>query len=385
VWKEANDDEIFDRAAGLSYYFVFALFPALLFLTALLGMLPIPDLMDRLMSYVEQAMPGDAASIMQKTLGEIVIGAKGSLLSIGALAALWAASGGVASMMTALSVAYDVEDQRPWWRRRLIAIALTFGLALLLLSAVVLLVFGGAIGGFLGNTVGLGAVAVKVWNIAQWPVAIGFVVAAVALMYYVAPAVEQRRWYWVTPGSLVATVAWIAMSLGLRFYVSNFGNYSATYGSIAGVILLLLWLYLSGLMLLLGAEVNAEIEHAAAERGAATAKARGEEAPGVPAPPDKADQRAAEASAALDRATEDRVRAVAARARERAKAPLTPDDLGEVAHHATEAVAQAASGAVVGARALPSVVAWAGWRLIARATGRLSGDRRPPSAPRRAA
>jgi membrane protein len=180
VWKEANDDEIFDRAAGLSYYFVFALFPALLFLTALLGMLPIPDLMDRLMSYVEQAMPGDAASIMQKTLGEIVIGAKGSLLSIGALAALWAASGGVASMMTALSVAYDVEDQ-------------------------------------LGNTVGLGAVAVKVWNVAQWPVAIGFVVAAVALMYYVAPAVEQRRWYWVTPGSLVATVAWIAMSLGLRF------------------------------------------------------------------------------------------------------------------------------------------------------------------------
>ena len=285
VWREANQDEIFDRAAGLSYYFVFALFPALMFLTALLGMLPIPDLMNRLMAYVEQAMPPDAASMVQKTLGEIVGGARGSLLSIGALAALWAASGGVVAMMTALSIAYDVHDNRPWWKRRVIAIALTFGLAIVMLSAAVLLVFGGTIGRFLGDTVGLGNLAVTVWNVIQWPLAVGFVVFGVALLYYAAPAVEHRKWYWVTPGSVVATIAWIAMSLGLRLYVSHFGDYTATYGSIAGVILLLLWLYLTGVVLLLGGEVNAEIEHAAAERGATTAKAKGEQAPSVAGKP----------------------------------------------------------------------------------------------------
>jgi membrane protein len=383
VWKESNEDEIFDRAAGLSYYFIFALFPALLFLTALLGMLPFPDLMNRLMAYVEQALPGDAASMIHKTVGEIIAGSKGSLISIGALAALWAASGGVASMMTALSITYDVEDQRPWWKRRLIAIALTFALALLMLSAVVLLVFGGAVGRLLGNTIGLGDFAVKIWNVAQWPVAVFVVVGAIALVYYAAPAVEQRKWYWVTPGSLVATVAWLAMSLGLRFYVSNFGNYTATYGSIAGVILLLLWLYLSGLVLLLGAEVNAEIEHAAAARGAATAKAKGEEAPGVQGAPPSATQRAVTAAQAEGYVPPSELEARAAAARARAKAPLTVEDLGPVAHHATEAVAQAASGAVVGVRALPAVIAYAGWRLVARAAAKVSG--RSPSNRRKAA
>ena len=285
VWSEANEDEIFDRAAVLSYYFVFALFPALLVLTALLGMLPIPDLMSRFMAYVEQAMPADSASIIQKTLGEIVGGARGSLVSIGAVAALWAASGGLGAMMTALSVTYDVQDSRPWWKKKLIAIGLTFALAGVMLSAAVLLVFGGSIGRFLGNTVGLGDLAVSIWNVAQWPLAVLFVVFGVALLYYAAPAVEHRKWYWVTPGSLVATIGWIAISLGLRFYVSHFSNYSATYGSIAGVILLLLWLYLTGLVLLIGGEVNAEIEHAAAARGAVTAKAKGEKAPGVPGVP----------------------------------------------------------------------------------------------------
>ena len=285
VWTEANEDEIFDRAAALSYYFVFAIFPALLFLTSLLGMLPSPDLMKRVMAYVEQAMPADSASIIEKTLSEIVGNARGSLASIGALSALWAASGGLNAMMTALSVTYDVQDSRSWLKRKAIAIGLTFALAIVLLSAAVLMVFGGPIGWFLGNTVGLGNVALRVWSILQWPLAVVFLVFGIALLYYAAPAVTHRKWYWVTPGSLVATLGWIAMSIGLRFYVSHFSNYTATYGSITGVVLLLLWLYLTGVVLLLGSEVNAEIEHAAAARGAATAKARGEKAPGVPAKP----------------------------------------------------------------------------------------------------
>ena len=143
VWSEANEDELFDRAAALSYYFVFAIFPALLFLTSLLGMLPNPDLMNRIMAYVAQAMPADAASIVERTLSEVVGGARGSLLSIGAIAALWAASGGLSAMMTALSVTYDVQDSRSWWKRKVIALGLTFALAIVLLSAAVLMVFGG--------------------------------------------------------------------------------------------------------------------------------------------------------------------------------------------------------------------------------------------------
>jgi membrane protein len=279
VVSEVNNDEIFDRAAALSYYFIFALFPSLLFLTALLGALPLPDLMDRLMAYLETALPGDAASMVGKTLAEIQRGSHGGLLSVGAVTALWAASSGMLSLMTALDVVYDVEDPQPWWRRRLAAIGLTIVFSLLMLGATVLLVFGGTIGGVISRAVGLGDVGQLAWNVLQWPVAVFFVLLSVALLYHLAPAVQQR-WYWVTPGSLVAVVAWVAMSVVLRFYVGHFANYNAMYGSIGGVILLMLWLYLTGIALLVGAETNSEIENAGAERGARSAKARGERRPG---------------------------------------------------------------------------------------------------------
>jgi membrane protein len=279
VWAEFSADEVSDRAAALAYYFLFALFPTLLFLTALIGFLPLGDLMERLLDYVSQAMPGDAASIIRKTLQEIQAGASGGLLSIGVLGALWAGSNGMASVMSALNTAYDVEEARPWWKARLTAIALTLGFSLFIMTALVLMVFGPRIGETVAGWVGLGHVFTLVWNIVSIPVVIVLVTLGVALVYYLAPASEQR-WRWVTPGSVVAVVLWLAASLGLRFYVTNFANYSATYGSIGGVILLMLWLYLSGLALLLGAEVNAEIEHAAARRGAPDAKQAGEhEAP----------------------------------------------------------------------------------------------------------
>jgi membrane protein len=279
VWSEFSEDEVADRAAALAYYFLFALFPALLFLTALLGLLPIPDLMDRLMAYVAQAMPGDAASIIEKTLHEIVAGAGGSLLSIGVLGALWAGSNGMSSIMSALNVAYDVKETRPWWKSKLLAIGLTLGFSVFILSALVLLVFGPKIGEKVAAVVGLGAVFTFVWNIVSIPVIMILVAIGIALVYYLAPNVEQH-WRWVTPGSAVALVLWLAASFALRFYVTNFANYNATYGSIGGVILLMLWLYLSGMALLLGAEVNSEIEHAAARRGAPDAKEAGEQEPG---------------------------------------------------------------------------------------------------------
>jgi membrane protein len=279
VWSEFSEDEVSDRAAALAYYFLFALFPALLFMTALLGLLPIPNLMDRLMDYVSQALPGDAASIIEKTLGEIIAGAGGGLLSIGVLGALWAGSNGMSSIMSALNVAYDVKETRPWWKTKLLAIGLTLGFSVFILSALVLIIFGPKIGETVAGWVGLGAAFTFVWNIVSIPIVMVLVAIGIGLVYYLAPAVEQH-WRWVTPGSAVALVLWLGASFALRFYVTNFANYNATYGSIGGVILLMLWLYLSGMALLLGAEVNAEIEHAAARRGASDAKAEGEpEAP----------------------------------------------------------------------------------------------------------
>lgn len=261
-WK----DEILDRAAGLSYYFAFALFPTFLFLTTLLGLLPIPDLMTQLMGYTDRVLPRDAASLLDKALAEVVSGASGGLLSIGVLAALLAASSGMLSIMKALNVAYGIADRRTWWRKRLIAIALTLGFSLFTLTAMLLLVFGGRIGEAIAGWVGLGPLFTLVWKLLQWPVVILLALTGLTLVYYLAPA-TGRRWSWITPGSAFALVAWLVMSLGLRLYVSYFGNYNATYGSIGGVILLMLWLYWSGVALLVGAEIDSAIEQAAAERG----------------------------------------------------------------------------------------------------------------------
>lgn len=275
VYQQVWEDEILDRAAALSYYFLFALFPALLFLTALFGMLPAPGLMDGLMGYLDRVLPADAASLVHRTMGEVVVGAGRGLLSLGAVLALWAASSGMASAMSALNVAYDVDDARPWWKRRAISIVLTVVFSLFTLTAVALLVFGPKLGRAAADALGLGRAFALAWTLASWPVLMALTLIGIGLVYYLAPAVRQQ-WRWVTPGSVFALAVWIPVSLGLRSYVARFGNYNATYGSIGGVILLLLWLYLSSVVLLIGAEINSEIEHAAAERGHPAAKGEGE-------------------------------------------------------------------------------------------------------------
>ena len=284
VWHEIDKDEVVDRAAGLAYYFLFALFPALLFLTALIGLLPIPHLLDRLMEYVSQALPTDAASVTQKTLREIIGGAHGGLLSIGVLGALWAASNGMSSIITALNAVYDVSETRPFWKRKALALGLTLLFSLFILTALILMVFGPKIGETVASWVGLGGLFTVVWNVISIPVVIVLVTIGVTVVYYLAPDAKQK-FRWVTPGATLAVLLWLAMSYALRLYVSHFADYNATYGSIGGVILLMLWLYLSGAALLLGAEVNAVIEQAAAERGAADAKAEGEAVPGEAALP----------------------------------------------------------------------------------------------------
>src|SRR5882672_4653804 len=169
VWQEIDKDEIVDRAAGLAYYFLFALFPALLFLTALLGLLPIPNLLDRLMEYVGQALPEDAASVTAKTLREIISGAHGGLLSIGVLGALWAASNGMSSIITALNAVYDVRESRPFWKRKALALGLT--------------VFGPKIGETVAGWVGLGGLFTVVWNVVSIPLVIILVTVGVTVVY----------------------------------------------------------------------------------------------------------------------------------------------------------------------------------------------------------
>ncbi|MBM4439798.1 MAG: YihY/virulence factor BrkB family protein [Candidatus Rokubacteria bacterium] len=270
VWSEVWKDEVTDRAASLSYYFLFALFPALLFLTALLGFLPLAGLHERLMAYVANVLPPDAARTVQRTLTEVLQGNRSGLLSLGALLALWAGSNGMASVINTLNVAYDVSETRPWWKRRLLAIVLTAAFSLFIVAALTLLVFGPKIGAAVAGWFGLGGVFTLAWNVISVPVVIVIGLIGVGLVYHLAPATREQ-WRWITPGAVLAVALWLGMSFGLRFYVQHFGNYTATYGSIGGVILLMLWLYLTSVVLLLGAEVNAEIEKAARARGATTA------------------------------------------------------------------------------------------------------------------
>jgi membrane protein len=264
VYRRSWHDAILDRAAELSYYFAFALLPTLLFLTALLGLLPVPDLMPHLIGYADRVLPGDAASLIRKTLAEVVRGASGGLVSAGALVALVGASSGMLSIMKAMNAAYGITDHRTWWHKRLIAVALTLVLSLFTLTALLLLVFGVRLGEAIGDFVGLGRLFTVGWKLAQLPVVILLALTGLTLVYYLAPAAD-RVWSWITPGSAFAVVSWLLMSLGLRFYVGYFDYYNATYGSIGGLILLMLWLYWSGVALLVGAEIDSTIEQARAE------------------------------------------------------------------------------------------------------------------------
>lgn len=264
VVAEVQQDNCAGYAAALAYYFLFALFPFFLFLTALLGYLPIPNLLDRMMAFLAQVMPGEALSLVEDNVRNIVSQQRGGLLSFGILAALWTSSSAITGISDALNHAYDVEEGRPFWKVRGMAILLTIGLSIFLISSIVLLMFGPQIGGWLAGFVGLGGAFEIAWNILRWPVILFLVITAVAAIYYFAPDVDQH-WKWITPGSVFAVVLWLLVSLAFSYYVNNFGSYDKTYGSIGAIIILLTWMYVSGFVILVGGEINSVIEHASAE------------------------------------------------------------------------------------------------------------------------
>ena len=263
LWQESQKDEILGRAAQLAYYFLLALFPALLFLTALIGLFPLKETLPELMLYLQTVLPADALSLLERYLDSVVKGSSGDILSLGLLGALWASSSGVTAIMESLNVVYGAEETRPYWKVRIIATLLTIGLAGFIIVSTTLILYGERIGEWIANFVGLGWLFVIAWNVLQWPASISLMLFALAVIYYICPDVDHD-WRWVTPGSVCAVSMWLVVSLGFKLYVENFGNYNAAYGSIAGVIVLMLWLYLTGVVMLLGGEINAEIEHAAA-------------------------------------------------------------------------------------------------------------------------
>ena len=264
VVAEVQRDNCAGYAAALAYYFLFALFPFFLFLTALLGYLPIPNLLDRMMAFLAKVMPGEALSLVEENVRSLVSQQRGGLLSFGILAALWTSSSAITGISDALNHAYDVEEGRPFWKVRGMAILLTIGLSIFLISSIVLLMFGPQIGGWLADLVGLGAAFEIAWNILRWPVILFLVITAVATIYYFAPDVDQH-WKWITPGSVFAVFLWLLVSLAFSYYVNNFGSYDKTYGSIGAIIILLTWMYVSGFVILVGGEINSVIEHASAK------------------------------------------------------------------------------------------------------------------------
>jgi membrane protein len=256
-WK----DNCLALAAQLAYYFFFALFPTLLFMVALASYFPLTTLIDDLFRTLGGFMPPEALQLITDQMIKISEDGEGGLLTLGVLLAVSSSSAAMVAIIDTLNNAYDVEEGRPWWKVRLTAIALTVGVATFILISFALVLVGPTVATRLAETMNVGPVFEWTWKILQWPVLFGLASLGIALIYYFAPDVEQE-WVWLTPGSIFATTLWLAASLGFKYYVANWGNYTATYGLIGAVMILLLWFYVSGLVLLVGAEMNAEIEHA---------------------------------------------------------------------------------------------------------------------------
>jgi len=259
--KETIEDDCAGIAAQLSYYFALALFPALLFVVALTSYLPYNTIND-VVNALAPIAPPEVLEIIRKQLESIVNGDDTSLLTIAILGALWSSSGAMTSIVSALNRAYDIPETRPWWKVRLVSIALTIGLVLFVLMSFALIVAGPNAGHWLADRFGLSSAVDQAWIYLRWPLIFALATSGIALVFYFAPDADQD-WVWITPGSILTTVLWVLFSMGFRLYVTQVGDYAATYGALAGAAILLLWLYFSGLALLIGGELNSEIEHAA--------------------------------------------------------------------------------------------------------------------------
>jgi len=256
--NEYKRDNVNDSAAALTYFGVLALFPFLLFVVTLGGLVIRPEQIQALTGELATVAPGEAVGLMQNQLTSVASSSSGGLLTVSILGALWAASGGIAALMRALNTMYDVEEGRPFWKVRLIAIGTTLLTAVIAITAALVAIAAPAVAHAIGGPLGTAIEWLRL------PVAGLFMMFLWAVLYWALPDVEQK-FKFITPGSIVGVVIWVAASWGFSVYVRNFGKYDATYGTLAGVIVMLLWMWISAQVLLIGAEINAILEHESPE------------------------------------------------------------------------------------------------------------------------
>ncbi len=267
VWQSLNDDDIFNRSAQLAYYFFLAVFPALICLTSVMGLLAGSGsrLHSTLINYFAAVMPSGIFELVKKTLEHTIEKSSGGKVSFGIIAALWSATAGMRALEDTLNAVYKVKESRPIWKTYGIAIAATIVCGLLVIVALTVILCGDTVVNFVSDRIALGPLATWSWKIVQLVIALAFVAVVFSFTYYFCPDIPRPRWRWITPGSLVGITTWVVASVALRVYLHYSHSYTATYGSLGAVMVLLLWFYVTGMMLLLGAEVNAVIDAAMAK------------------------------------------------------------------------------------------------------------------------
>jgi membrane protein len=261
--KEYKADNLPDLAAALTYYGVLAIFPMLIVLVSVLGLIG-NSVTQPLIDNLGKVAPGAAKQIFTSAITNIQKnqGTAGVLVVVGLAGALWSASGYVSAFMRASNVVWDVEEGRPIWKTIPVRLGVTVVTLLLLTAGAIAVTFTGGLAREVGNVIGVGNTAVQIWDIAKWPVLVVLVAVMLAILYYAAPNVKQPGFHWVTPGGLLAVLLWIAVSALFALYVANFSSYNKTYGALASVIVFLVWLWITNTVILLGAELNAELERA---------------------------------------------------------------------------------------------------------------------------
>jgi membrane protein len=259
--QEFREDNMTDWAAALTYYGILSIFPALIVFVSVIGLIGAP-VTEPLLDNVGAFAPSEARDILTNAIRELERsrGAAGVLFLVALAGALWAASGYVAAFIRAANVVWDVEEGRPIWKTLPLRIAVTLALIVLLAVSALIVVFTGPLAERAGDVIGVSGAAVTAWDIAKWPILVLLVALMLAILYYAAPNVRQPGFRWITPGSILAVAVWIIASAAFALYVANFGSYNKTYGSLGGIVIFLVWLWLTNVSVLLGAELNAELE-----------------------------------------------------------------------------------------------------------------------------
>jgi membrane protein len=273
-----NEDNVFNGAAALGFYLTLAIFPAMILTMGLIPFLPIPRVDMAITDLLHQALPGEAAAMFTNVVEEVMDKQSGGIVSVGALGTLWAASTGMYAIMQQLNITYDVKEARSFIRARVVAIALSLMFGFMMLMTFSLIVLGGIVQDWIGERFGFSGALLMFFAVLRWVIIVLSVLLAFSLTYYLAPNVKQQKFKFVTIGGVAATVLLLVASAGFAIYVQSFAEYSAVYGGIGAMVALMMWLYIAGLVMLIGSEINVLVEHHSPE-----GKEIGERAPGQPA------------------------------------------------------------------------------------------------------